>query len=213
MTSRFSARRGVIAVSVAALALAGCSNSETDSDKKVDTATGVAAPSVTSTAAATSSAATEATDAAVTFKDGFVKAKPADKSMTAIFGELVNTTDTPKHIVGFTTSLGEASYEIHEVVDGQMQEKTDGVTVPANGTYTLKPGADHFMIMGYSQPIEAGDAVTLTLKFEDGTTETIKDVPVRTIAAGQEDYGSHGGVEGHSGMSEAPKADHDHKNH
>ncbi|PRQ11987.1 hypothetical protein C1Y63_03835 [Corynebacterium sp. 13CS0277] len=204
-TGKHTGRRVAVAVSVAALALAGCSNSETDSEKKVETATGVEAP-----APATSSVkSTTATAGAVTLTDGYVKAKPAEKSMTAIFGVLSNDTDTDRTITGFSTSLGQASYEIHEVVDGQMREKTSGVELPAGGSVTLAPGGDHFMIMGYDAPIEAGDAITVTLMFADGTQEAVGSVPVRTIAAGQENYGA-GGLEANNGMSEAPAPAHQH---
>ena len=208
-SSRFGTRRGMIAVSVAALALAGCANSETDSSKKVDTATGVEAPA--STVVASTSAQAEPASDGITFTDGYVKAKPADKNMTAIFGVLSNEGATDKQIVGFSTSLGQASYEIHEVVDGVMKEKEGGITLPAGASVTLAPGNDHFMIMNYSEPIAAGDEVSMTLKFADGISETVSNIPVRTIAAGEENYGGNG-VVANTGMSEAaaPSTTHQH---
>ena len=122
--------------------------------------------------------------------DGFVKAMPAGAGMTAIFGTLENHTDREINLIGFTTSLGAADYEIHEVVDGKMQEKKGGVTIKAGGEHVLEPGADHLMILNHDSAIEAGATVDITLKFSDGSKVVVRDVPVRAIAAGEEDYGS-----------------------
>ena len=122
--------------------------------------------------------------------DGFVKAMPAGAGMTAIFGTLENHTDREINLIGFTTSLGAADYEIHEVVDGKMQEKKGGVTIKAGSEHVLEPGADHLMILNHDSAIEAGSTVDITLKFSDGSKVVVKDVPVRAIAAGEEDYGS-----------------------
>ncbi|MBI8989025.1 copper chaperone PCu(A)C [Corynebacterium sp. CCM 8863] len=122
--------------------------------------------------------------------DGFVKAMPAGAGMTAIFGTLENHTDREINLIGFTTSLGAADYEIHEVVDGKMQEKKGGITIKAGGEHVLEPGADHLMILNHDSAIEAGATVDITLKFSDGSKVVVRDVPVRAIAAGEEDYGS-----------------------
>ncbi|MBI9000597.1 copper chaperone PCu(A)C [Corynebacterium sp. CCM 9185] len=122
--------------------------------------------------------------------DGFVKAMPAGAGMTAIFGTLENHTAREIHLIGFSTSLGEAEYEIHEVVDGKMQEKEGGITIKAGGDHVLEPGADHLMILNYDKAIQAGSTVDITLKFSDGSKIVVKEVPVRAIGAGEEDYGS-----------------------
>jgi hypothetical protein len=45
----------------------------------------------------------------------------------------------------------------------------------------LKPGGYHVMLMKLTRPLAAGDEVTLTLDFSDGTTRTLT-VPVKTFA-------------------------------
>ncbi|MCX7537174.1 copper chaperone PCu(A)C [Corynebacterium sp. P5875] len=135
--------------------------------------------------------------------DGFVKAMPAGAGMTAIFGMLENHTDHEINLTGFTTSLGKADYEIHEVVDGKMQEKKGGITIKAGGRHVLEPGADHLMILNYDGAVEAGSTVDVTLEFSDGSKVVVKDVPVRAIAAGEEEYGSdsaHGDHDMHHDM-------------
>lgn len=118
--------------------------------------------------------------------------------MTSIFGTLRNTTDQDLHVVGFTTSLGDASYEIHEVVDGVMRQKEGGFFIPAGGTHELAPGGDHFMIIEYADKIPAGSAIDVTLLLDDGTTSVVPDVAVRTMLPGDEGYGDDGQVQDHS---------------
>ncbi len=151
----------------------------------------------TTTETTESAEATEAVEQSVTLEDGFVREKAADSMMTGVFGTLTNHTDEDLELVGFGTDLGAGMNEIHEVVDGVMQEKRDPMVIPAAGTYELVPGGDHLMIMGVDGEIPAGDVVTFTLEFADGDTVEIPEVPVRTVLAGEENYGADGGLQGH----------------
>ncbi|QGU07564.1 hypothetical protein COCCU_08155 [Corynebacterium occultum] len=127
--------------------------------------------------------------AAVTLEDGVVRATVEDNPMTAIFGELRNNSDEEITITGFRADVAAEAYEIHETVDGVMQEKPGGITLAAGQGHELEPGAEHFMLMGLDAPVEAGDVVLLTMDLSDGSTVELGEVPVRTIAAGDEDYG------------------------
>ena len=188
--------RGRIALSVlavSALALAGCADDTTDTTDATATAT-TAAEATT----AADSAAAEGDQAEwVTFTEGFVKAKPAEKDMTGIFGIFTNNSDEDINVVGFTSDLDVPRTELHEVVDGVMQMKPGGFVLPAGEAYELKPGGDHMMLMDYSEPIEAGDTITIVVEFGDGSTQEIADLPVRTIASGEENYGADGSLQGH----------------
>lgn len=167
----------------AALVLAGCSDEAASEDP-------------TGNSASTAPAA-DLTGNAVTLESGAVRAKAAKDAadgsdMTSIFGTLHNNTDKDITVVGFTTSLGEADYQIHEVVDGMMRQKDGGFDIPAGGTHELAPGGDHFMVMGYAPAIEAGDTIDLTLLLEGGDTLTVPDIAVRTMLPGDESYGDLG---------------------
>ena len=167
----------------AALVLAGCSDEAASEDP-------------TGKSASTAPAADLAGDA-VTLESGAVRAKAAKDAangsdMTSIFGTLHNNTDKDITVVGFTTSLGEADYQIHEVVDGMMRQKDGGFDIPAGGTHELAPGGDHFMVMSYAPAIEAGDTIDLTLLLEGGDTLTVPDIAVRTMLPGGESYGDLG---------------------
>lgn len=164
-----------------ALGIAACSD-----DDDANNATGT-----------TSSAAAPATDSetvsgqGLTLTDGYVAAKGTEKSMTAVFGELTNSTDKDIHLTRAVGSLA-GVYQYHEVIDGVMQEMDNGLTVPANGSMTLQPGGKHIMIMENNDEIAAGDELSLTLTGEDGTTYEIDGIPVRVQQSGQEDYGTDG---------------------
>lgn len=138
------------------------------------------APSATTTVAAAA--------AGLSFTEGVVRAMGKDADMTAIFGLLHNESDKDITVVGFTSSIRASMNQIHEVTDGVMQEKTDGLTIPAGGTAQLAPGADHFMLMGVSEPVMAGDTVELTVILSDGTAVELGEVPVRSMGAGAEGY-------------------------
>lgn len=182
-------KRIVTGLAAAALVLAGCSDEPND-----------VARQQSSYNEATSEMDTNADDldnGVVTLEQGAVRAKAAKDAadgsdMTAIFGTLHNNTDKDITVVGFTTSLGEADYQIHEVVDGMMRQKDGGFDIPAGGTHELAPGGDHFMVMSYAPAIEAGDTINLTLLLEGGDTLTVPDIAVRTMLPGGESYGDLG---------------------
>ncbi|MGV0868893.1 copper chaperone PCu(A)C [Corynebacterium kalidii] len=169
--------------SVLALGLAACGsgNDSTDTTDTADTG---------QTTSAAGQDSNQSSDA-LTFSDGYVGAKDTETSMTAVFGELTNSTDEDIHLTRATGDL-EGVYQFHETVDGIMKETDDGLVVPANGSVDMEPGSTHIMIMENHDEIAAGDALTLTLTAEDGTTYEIKDIPVRVQQSAHEDYGTEG---------------------
>lgn len=192
----FTSRRtkyALVTVAAASLMLAGCSNSQNDS-----TSTSESATSAAMTSAAASSAM--ATEQGVTFTDGYVKAMPEGKTMTGIFGVITNNTDKDINVVSFTSSVQAEKTELHETVDGKMQEKQGGFVIPAGESLTLQPGHEHMMLMGVSTPILAGDTVDVTINLADGQSIEAKALPVRDLAAGNENYGGSGMTE-MSGMA------------
>lgn len=184
-------KQRLVAVALAAaFALTACSTGTEETQSSTPATDNTAEPSADS-------------GQAVVLDRGAVRAKAGEweadgNDMTSLFGTLRNTTDKDIHVIGFTTSLGDASYEIHEVVDGVMRQKEGGVDIPAGGTHELAPGGDHFMIMGYADKIPAGAAIDVTLLLDDGTTSVIPDVAVRTMLPGDEGYGDDGQVQDHS---------------
>ena len=189
LNTRSFLRVSVAALAAGSLTLAACSPSEEDS---------AAAPSSAASSAEqdknaeTSTSASSSAESGVTFEDAVVRAMEKDSDMTAIFGTLHNNTDKDINVVGFSSSVKAKHYEIHEVVDGVMQEKEGGFDIPAGESIELAPGGFHFMLMGVTEPVMAGETATLTLELADGSSVELGDIPVRTIGAGDEDYGDMG---------------------
>lgn len=157
----------LIAAAAPLLILTGCSSSD-------------------STPAAESSASAAQSPLVVT--DQWVKA--ASEGMTAMFGTLANHSDAEIRVVSGSSDVA-GKVELHEVLaeGGQnvMREKKDGYAIPAHGSLTLKPGAEHVMLMDLKQPITAGQTVEVTLRLSDGSTQTVSAV-ARDFAGNQENY-------------------------
>lgn len=185
----------LVGLTVAGLALAGCSpqNQNDSTESKAD--------ATTSAAEKSSSAAAED----LTFEDAVVRANE-DKDMTAIFGTLVNHTDKDIAITGFSTSLNAKVNQIHETVDGKMQEMSSPLVVKAGESHELAPGGDHFMLMEMENHIAPGESLDLTVKLEGGEELDLGEIQTRSMPAGDEDYGD---MEGHD-MSHMEHGDMEH---
>lgn len=145
------------------------------------------------------------TDGALSLDEGYVGAKDAETSMTAVFGELTNSTNKDIHLTRVTGDLP-AMYQYHEVVNGVMRETADGLVVPANGSMSMNPGGHHIMIMENYDDIAAGDTLALTLIDEDGNSYELADIPVRVQQSAHEDYGDES-MDGMHDMGEMKEMD------
>lgn len=180
---------GICILAVSALALSGCANSERAATKSTRSAKASASASASAAAAAASTSGTSSnSDTPIAFTSAYVRAADEGSDTTAIFGTLKNTTDKDITITGFSSSADADSFELHEVVDGQMRQKEGGFVIPANGTLKLEPGHEHFMLVGLKSPVKAGEKVSVKAELSDGTTIDLGEIPGRQVAAGAEDY-------------------------
>ncbi|OYD66508.1 copper chaperone PCu(A)C [Rhodococcus sp. OK302] len=158
----------VVAALSAALTLTGCSS---NSEKKTEAAQ------------------------SITVQDQWIKAAP--EMMSSGFAELTNTGDTDVRLVA-ATSPASARVELHEVVSGDggtmtMRPKDGGLLIPAHGTASLAPGADHLMFMELAAPLLPGTETDVTLVFDDGSSTTF-NAQIRDFSGNQENYDpNHGG--------------------
>lgn len=92
-----------------------------------------------------------------------------------------NEGDTPDRLLGARSPRAKL-VEIHEmtVTDGIMRMRAvpNGLTLPPGATVILRPQGLHLMLMGMAAPIVAGEAVPVTLRFEQAG-----DISVDLIAA------------------------------
>lgn len=183
-SSRPTAKRGRVTlprfaslIAVSMLALSGCA------------ATGAATPTESAPAGDT-----------VTIEDGWVKS--ADEGMSAAFGTLVNDGDQDVTVVS-AESPASSMLELHETVENEagemiMREIEGGFVIPAGGSITLEPGADHLMLMDLTGPLKAGDTVSVTLTFSDDSTYEF-EAPVKDYSGANENYDD-GDDDEHEGM-------------
>jgi copper(I)-binding protein len=139
------------------------------------------------TAGSTSSGSSAAESVTVT--DPWVKA--ADEGMSAAFGEITNAGNDDVTIVS-ATSEAAGTVELHETVDDgtgamTMQEIDGGFVVGPGETLALEPGGNHLMLMDLTDPLEAGEEVTVTLTFSDDSTAEIT-APVKDYSGANESY-------------------------
>ena len=81
-------------------------------------------------------------EGSIALENAVVRAKPAadtegGSDATTIYGSLRNRTGDDMRIKGFSTSLGESTAEIHEMVDGQMRKREEEIFLPGHGTYDI----------------------------------------------------------------------------
>ncbi|WP_454132299.1 copper chaperone PCu(A)C [Microbacterium lacticum] len=126
---------------------------------------------------------------AVTMSDAWVKS--AESGMSAGFGELSNDSDQDITVVSASTDAS-PMIELHETVANDsgemvMRQKDGGFVIPAGGTFDLEPGGNHIMLMGLTNPLEAGGDVTFTLTFSDHSTYEFT-APVKDYSGANENY-------------------------
>ncbi|WP_068402634.1 copper chaperone PCu(A)C [Kribbia dieselivorans] len=171
MRSRLASVSALAALTLAVSGISACGTSTNPADTP--------AGATTSTTPAT---------AALAIKDGWVKA--TTETMTGVFGTLENSSDAPITITG-GSSTAASKVETHITVkeNGAMvMKRTDkGFTIEPGGTFELKPGANHIMLMGLKQEIKAGDPLTVSVKDADGTTYDLT-VPGREFTGAEETY-------------------------
>ncbi|MDN5755569.1 MULTISPECIES: copper chaperone PCu(A)C [Micrococcaceae] len=125
----------------------------------------------------------------VQIHDTWVKAAP--KGMSAAFGTLENTSDSPVTITSVTTPASK-EVQLHETVENEsgqmvMREKDGGFTIEPGKSLDLKPGADHIMLMDLGKPIVSGDNVDFVVTFTDDSTQKFT-APAKDYSGANENY-------------------------
>jgi len=172
--------------------------------------TGGTAEKPSSSASAPSAAAADG----VKVVDGWAKA--SESGMTAAFGEIENTGKDEVTLVSVTTSAS-PDVELHETVadaSGQMKmrEKQGGFPIAAGGALSLVPGGNHIMLMDLVTPLKAGDEVTFTLSFSDGSKKDVT-MPIKDYSGANEKYSDEKSGTPTPGSSGTGHAGHDQSGH
>ena len=114
--------------------------------------------------------------------------------MTGYFMLVTNDSDENVTIVGGSAPemVTADPLETHEVIESDsgemvMQEARGGITIPAHSSVKLMPGGYHIMLMNLLTPVLAGDDLTISIEFSDGSSKDVTGVAY-TIENGIEKY-------------------------
>lgn len=146
----------------------------------------------------TAAPAAQAPAGPISVTEPWSRATPGGTTVAAGYVKLTNTTAEPDRLVGATFERAK-SVEIHAMQndDGvmKMRQMTEGVVLPPNVPVELKPGGLHLMLMGLNAPLQAGETVSGTLKFEKAgevnVSFTIAPLGAATAPSGGHEHHQH----------------------
>ena len=107
--------------------------------------------------------------AQVSAEHPWTRATPPGARTGAGFMQLKNA-GAADRVVGASSPVA-GRVEMHITVregDVMKMREVKGFDVPAKGSFELKPGGAHLMLMDLKRPIKKGEKVPLTLKLEKG---------------------------------------------
>src|SRR5262249_21281338 len=123
-------------------------------------------------------------DAAVVFRDAWVRESTATRTSSAAYMRIENRTGKAVALVQVTVP-GVKAARVHAAVDRQgrtAMEPLAKLTIPAGGSVDLAPGETHVMLTGIARPLVAGASIEMRLTFDDGHTRTVRAI-VRPLSA------------------------------
>ena len=122
---------------------------------------------------------------AIEIKEPYVKQTAPGMKNTAIFMEIVNTSDKTIKLINAKEHNLDGVTEIHTHIkqeDGSMKMiKISDITIKANSSTHLKPKSYHIMVIGIKNEVKEETKANLTLYFDNGEEVTLKDIPSKAI--------------------------------
>jgi copper(I)-binding protein len=146
----------------------------------------------------------------VEINDPWVREAPPNAQVLAAYMTIANNSAK-------TVSLMEVQspafdhVEMHRsmVKDGMMHMmKQDSIEIPAGGKVMLQPGGYHLMLMKPKHALKAGDKVSFTLKFNDGSRSDV-NAPVKKATGGMDMNMDHSHSHDDNGMHHDVDMHHD----
>jgi copper(I)-binding protein len=108
--------------------------------------------------------------------DAWIKNLPPTVPMRAGYMKLENTSAKSLSIVAVESDIF-MHIDIHETVEknGMMSmQPVPALPIPAGKAVELAPGGIHLMMMKPKETLKPGDQVSITLKFDDDSTQTLQ---------------------------------------
>ena len=135
--------------------------------------------------AATAAQATDYNVGPIQITAPWARATPKGASSGAAYMTITNTGKTPDK-VSCVASDASAQCQIHTMTmdNGVMQMRPveGGLEIKPGETVTLKPGGFHMMLVNLKHPLEQGNTVKATLKFDSAGSVDV-NYPIAAIGA------------------------------
>ncbi len=133
----------------------------------------------------------------ITVEQPWARATPAGAMTGAVYMTLQNKSDSPDRLAAASSDVA-AKVQIHQmaVVNGvmQMRQLANGLSIPASGSVTLKPGSYHVMLIGLKKQLIAGETIPLTLIFAKAGNISVT-VPIQAMGSNPSGKGGMGKME------------------
>jgi copper(I)-binding protein len=111
----------------------------------------------------------------ISVSKAWVMAMPPSQPNSAAYMTISNNSSQEIVMTSVSSDIA-TSAEIHETSDINDMMHMATITslhIPAGGSLRLKPGGFHIMLVNLKKPLKPGDAVPITLHFEDGSSATV----------------------------------------
>lgn len=114
----------------------------------------------------------------------WIRATAPGQKIAAGYMSVRNKSASPDRLVGGSSPAAERVETHVHVKDGEIlrMRQVKGYDIPAKGSFELKPGGAHLMLVDIKQPLKEGDKVPVTLRFERAG-EVKVEFQVRPLAA------------------------------
>ena len=129
--------------------------------------------------------------AQVSAEHPWTRATPPGAKIAAGFMRL-KSAGAADRVVGASSAVA-GRVEMHVTSrDGDVMRmrQVESFGIPAGGTFELKPGGAHLMLVDLNRPLKQGEKVPLTLKLENGG-ELKLELPVEPMGARQPAHARH----------------------
>ena len=122
--------------------------------------------------------------AQVEIEKPWIRASAPGAKTAAGYMTLRNKSPQPDRLVGGASELA-AKVETHvHIRDGEIlrMREVKGYDIPARGSFELKPGGAHLMLVEIKRPLKEGEKVPLVLRFQNAGEVRI-ELEVRALGA------------------------------
>jgi hypothetical protein len=106
--------------------------------------------------------------AQVKIENAWTRATAPGAKIAAGYMTIRNASKSADRLVGVSSPAAQKVEPHVTVKDGDIyrMREVKGYDIPAGGSFELKPGGAHLMLMNIKAPLKEGDKVPLTLRFE-----------------------------------------------